>query len=201
MSRKTKSVLRRTYLGLRRHLPRRGLRLKAKKILDRLEKLLGRTRCHGLCLYRAILNEPDIAGLAGSVGGQRVFFPRVAGRSLEFYGARAARDFQKSPLGIMEPKKRLPFLSEVSFPAPNSVVIFLVPGVVFDTAGGRIGFGKGYYDAYLRGVESVSRFRIFKIGVAWDFQVRSGPLPTDRLDVRMDILVTEKRVIDCLKSS
>jgi 5-formyltetrahydrofolate cyclo-ligase len=79
-------------------------------------------------------------------------------------------------------------------------VAVLVPGVVFDRHGGRIGFGKGYYDAFLGRAGRIAGFRTIRIGVAWDFQVRGAVLPADRHDVRMDMIVTEKRVIICGKA-
>ena len=201
MSRKAKSVLRRKYLRLRRNIPRPWLATKKPKLFKRLKELLARMRIHGLCLYRSILNEPEVSSLGRIFRGCRIFFPRVKGRTLEFAEVCGMRNFRKSRLDIMEPGPGHSVLSASSFKGPNKVVVFLVPAVVFDNKGGRIGFGKGYYDAFLKRTERTGRFRMLKIGVAWDFQVRSASLPVDWRDVRMDIIVTERKIVDCRKSS
>jgi 5-formyltetrahydrofolate cyclo-ligase len=60
----------------------------------------------------------------------------------------------------------------------------LVPGVLFDRHGGRLGHGKGYYDTLLRGQS------MYRIGVTLARRVIEQ-VPTTVDDVRMDALVTE----------
>ena len=209
MSRKAKSVLRRKYLDLRRNIPRPNLATKKSRFFKRLKELLAGMRIHGLCLYSSILNEPEVCDLAkvcdltkvSGLHSCRIFFPRVKGCVLEFVEGRDTRKFQRSRLGIMEPGPGYRVLSASSFKGPNKVVVFLVPAIVFDRNGGRIGFGKGYYDSFLSRMERAGWFRTIRIGVAWDFQVRNADLPVGRRDIRMDMIVTERRVIDCMRGS
>ncbi len=72
----------------------------------------------------------------------------------------------------------------------KDVDIFLVPGIVWDEAGYRIGFGGGYFDKLLarRRPDSLA------IGLAYDFQVLPALHP-DPWDQPVDLLVTEKREI------
>lgn len=64
----------------------------------------------------------------------------------------------------------------------------IVPGVVFDKFGGRTGYGKAYYDMFLRGT------KIYKLAVCFDFQLLDF-IPVDLLDVNMDAIVTEEKVL------
>ncbi len=73
----------------------------------------------------------------------------------------------------------------------RDVDIFLVPGIVWDEAGYRIGFGGGYFDKVL----SQRRPDSLAIGLAYDFQVLPALHP-DPWDQPVDLLVTEKRVIE-----
>jgi 5-formyltetrahydrofolate cyclo-ligase len=59
----------------------------------------------------------------------------------------------------------------------DKIDVVIVPGVAFDRAGFRIGFGKGYYDRFL----SRLRPETYTLGVAYHFQLLDdvGPLPHD----------------------
>jgi 5,10-methenyltetrahydrofolate synthetase len=68
-------------------------------------------------------------------------------------------------------------------------VAILVPGVAFDTQGVRLGRGAGWYDRIL------SRYpEALKIGLAFEEQIAST-LPSEPWDVRMDLVVTNQRVL------
>ncbi len=75
----------------------------------------------------------------------------------------------------------------------SKVDVFVVPGVAFGRNGERIGHGGGHYDRIL------SRARpdgALKVGLGYDFQVFDF-LPQEKNDVRLDMVVTESRVIRC----
>ena len=88
---------------------------------------------------------------------------------------------------------------EIFFPTlepKNNVMemdLVIVPGVVFDEKRARYGRGKGYYDRFLEQVPKTTCI----IGIAYDFQVLSHKwkLKLNEYDVKMDYVVTEKRII------
>jgi 5-formyltetrahydrofolate cyclo-ligase len=63
----------------------------------------------------------------------------------------------------------------------------LVPGLVFDHSGGRIGMGGGYYDRLL----SQARDDCLFYGVAFSWQVLEEPLPQDPWDIRLHGVLTD----------
>jgi 5-formyltetrahydrofolate cyclo-ligase len=67
---------------------------------------------------------------------------------------------------------------------PSHLEFVIVPGVAFDRRGGRIGYGKGYYDRLL------ARGRMLKIAAAFEVQVVDA-LPMAPHDVPMNLLITE----------
>jgi 5-formyltetrahydrofolate cyclo-ligase len=73
----------------------------------------------------------------------------------------------------------------------DDVDLVLVPGLAFDSSGGRVGHGRGYYDKTLAQTRTGTPF---KVALAFEFQIFDR-VPIDPSDVRMDVLVTEKRVI------
>ena len=64
----------------------------------------------------------------------------------------------------------------------EQIDLVIVPGVVFDNNGGRIGFGKGFYDTFL------FKNKISSIGVAFKEQMFEGKLPLEAHDMLMEQL-------------
>jgi len=93
---------------------------------------------------------------------------------------------RKSSFGIPEP-------SAVRDIVPNAIDVFIVPGIGFDRKGGRLGYGFGYFDSFLKKCEGV------KIGLCYDFQLMEG-IPRESWDVGMDIIITEKEIVRVQKS-
>lgn len=77
--------------------------------------------------------------------------------------------------------------------APGEIDLILVPGLAFDLQGGRVGRGAGFYDRWLGSVPPGPR-RATTVGVCFDVQVLAD-LPMDSHDVRMDAVMTERRLI------
>lgn len=71
---------------------------------------------------------------------------------------------------------------------PSILDLVIVPGIVFDRRGGRIGYGHGYYDRFLKKTKAA------KIGLAFEFQVLAE-IPQSPMDVRVDSIVTASEVI------
>lgn len=94
-------------------------------------------------------------------------------------------DLESSQFGLLEPKSGL--IREVN---PKDIEIVLVPGLAFDRKGNRLGYGKGYYDGFLIELTSGA----LKIGLSYSFQIIEE-VPVDDFDIPLDIIVTEKEVI------
>jgi 5-formyltetrahydrofolate cyclo-ligase len=87
--------------------------------------------------------------------------------------------------GIREPKADAP---EV---APD---ILLVPLAAFDRKGRRIGYGAGYYDMTINRLRGMKP--IVAVGIAYALQ-QVPQVPTTEHDARLDLVLTERDVIDC----
>jgi 5-formyltetrahydrofolate cyclo-ligase len=74
----------------------------------------------------------------------------------------------------------------------NSIIdMVIVPGIVFGYNMHRIGYGKGYFDRFLR---SLGDNMHTKVGVCFDMQL-VAEIPAEPCDVPMDKIVTEKEII------
>jgi len=94
-------------------------------------------------------------------------------------------DLVEGPYGILEPKKEK--IKEISF---DEIDLIIIPGIVFDLKGNRIGHGKGFYDRLLKNT------KVSIIALAFEFQI-IGKIPVDKNDKPVDIIITEKRIIYC----
>jgi len=118
--------------------------------------------------------------------GKRVCVPRVVPRvKMEAVPiTNVDRDLSKGFFDIMEPKPHLRPVDE------NEIDLVIVPGLLFDRKGYRIGYGGGYYDMFLARVNGTCR----TMGIAFDFQVVSE-LPVEEHDMRVMAVVTESGII------
>lgn len=124
--------------------------------------------------------------LAGLAPGQRYGLPWFADREACFLW-REGPAAEPSPWGVAQPSAGAEAL------APDVV---LVPVVLADRRGIRIGHGKGHYDRALAHLRK-SGGRVFTIGLAWEAQVVDEPIPADPWDMKLDALATPKEWIRC----
>lgn len=93
---------------------------------------------------------------------------------------------ETGPWRVMQPSPHAPPV------LPNLV---LVPLVLADRAGTRIGHGKGHYDRALAHLRESGPVRT--IGIAWDVQISEEPIQPDPWDVPLDAIATPTTWIDC----
>ena len=74
---------------------------------------------------------------------------------------------------------------------PGEIDAAVIPGSVFDTNGGRLGYGGGYYDRFL--VNDAPQAK--RIGFAFELQL-VDKVPLEPHDQPLDILITEKRIVN-----
>lgn len=82
-----------------------------------------------------------------------------------------------------------PFIPE-PFPA-EYINLAVIPGVVFDLYGNRIGMGKGFFDRFIENTGE----DMLKAAFAFDLQVLEEKLPVDLWDRKIDVIITETRTI------
>jgi 5-formyltetrahydrofolate cyclo-ligase len=135
--------------------------------------------------YRSLQNEASIDQLVME-SIEKWVFPRVNGRTLDFYNCKNSKDFEVGSFGILEPK-----INMVRINIYDCSIIF-VPGLAFDREMHRLGMGAGYYDRVL------SSFNGIKVGVCYSEFVLNSEIPCETHDVAMDYVVTEKYILSSL---
>lgn len=144
-------------------------------------------RARSVMAYVSFGSEVDTSLLCETVlaGGKALLLPRIdkARDAIRVYQVRdLARDLEANRWGIREPRDTCP---EV---LPAELEFVFVPGVAFDTRGGRLGYGKAYYDRLLASAQAGGAPTL----VAGAFAVQVvDEVPMEPHDVRIPVVVTE----------
>lgn len=120
--------------------------------------------------------------------GKTVAVPRcLPGHCLEFVAITSLDQLIAAPFGLLEPPKELPALTEEQMNAS----ICIVPALLVDTKGYRLGYGAGFYDRFL------STYPGKKICLAYQQNLSRTMLPHTTFDVAVDEVITESDVLTC----
>lgn len=119
---------------------------------------------------------------------KRVAVPVVRGRELVAVAlSEAAPQLRRGRFGILEPCGPQHVIH------PQEIGCIAIPGIAFDARGGRLGFGKGYYDRFLRRLPATT----YRCGLAFGIQVVPC-VPQAPHDICMHGIVTEQGCIPCI---
>lgn len=159
-----------------------------KEMLANLEKIPAFAAAKTILIYHSKPAEAPTHNIIRELLRQkkRVVLPKSVERdkTLQLYFISSADELMAGKFGVMEPDTK-----ECRPAKTEEIDVAVVPGVAFDYEGGRLGHGLGFYDRLLKEVKCK------KIGLCFDAQIEREPLPREPHDVKMDFVVSEKRVI------
>ncbi len=118
--------------------------------------------------------------------GKRVAVPFCTDSdgNMEFYIIKSFNALSPGHYGIREPDiKSCEKLSDFS------ASIIVVPGLSFDKNGNRLGYGKGYYDRFLKNYSFIS------VGLCYNSFIKDI-IPSENYDVKVNYIITEDAVLD-----
>ncbi len=115
---------------------------------------------------------------------KQVALPQVVEEHLRLHRISADTMLVEGAFGVPEPPADAPPVS------PEAVDFALVPALAVDLRGYRIGYGGGYYDRLLPLLENAR-----SCALAFDFQL-IAEVPELPIDVAVDIVVTDRRVVE-----
>jgi 5-formyltetrahydrofolate cyclo-ligase len=183
----SKSQLRSEAIEARRAIPRAQL-VQASRLVE--ENLASQREYRDARVVASYVSKEDEVQTDGIIRrmftqGKRVAVPLIdlPSATLTFSEIHALGDLSVGHFGILEPGRD-------ATPVPLSETgLILVPLVAWDDRGHRIGYGRGYFDRALAGAG-----RPPAVGLALESQ-RIRKVPDGPSDVRLDMVVTEKRVL------
>lgn len=190
-----KLSIRRYVLSKRDSLSEEIRREKDKKIKDKLIGLSGFKASHKILLYASFRSEVGTADLVKYciANGKTTVLPKVdkQNNELKLYEIKDMSELSSGYLGILEPD-----VSEERLFSVEDMDCIIVPGVAFDEHCNRLGYGKGFYDKLLSRVKSQGSVGKVAIALAYEEQIVER-IPVDTHDIKMDKIITDRRIIDC----
>ena len=163
---------------------RRGV---SERLAERGTKALGEVAGRIVSGFWPIRSELDPRALMRELAerGARLALPSIEGSKLVFRRFAFGDRLRRAGFGLSEPSPE----AELVAPA-----IMLVPLAAFDRKGGRIGYGKGYYDGAISHLAAQGK-RPRTLGLAFSCQ-EVDSLPVLAHDQRLDAILTERELIE-----
>lgn len=184
-----KSELKESILKKRDSLPKEDILERSRKIQKNLFSLSQYSNSKTAMFFVSFNSEVHTHDMIiEALKSKTVVVPKVTHHEIEPSVIIDFDNLVPARFGILEPIDTMRI-------AYKNIGLVLVPGIVFDREGHRIGYGFGYYDKFLAKVP-----KAIKIGLAFDFQVVDR-IPAEKHDVAVDFIVTEEEVVECRKNS
>lgn len=190
----SKAEIRKRIMEVRRSLTVDEVEVKSEAILQNVLKTPEYMEADNILLYADHHNEVMTRGIFEDalMRNKRVYFPKSDSltNTMVFYRTTSAAQLEKGFMGILEPKENIQLRYRF---CANEDTLVILPGVAFDTAGFRIGYGKGYYDKFLS-----SKRQLSTMALAFACQIVEE-LPREAHDIKMDKIVTEEIIYSFLR--
>ena len=164
---------------------------KVSKDMDITERLLEEEKiidADYILLYASFGSEVDTYLLIDKLieMGKQVALPKCGNeRSMTFHLIGSVADLHEGMYRIPEPDSALPQ------PVITDKTVCIIPGLAFTEDGGRLGYGGGYYDAFI-----LEYPHIYTIALAYE-ELIVDQLPLMQHDLTVDLIVTEERTVLC----
>jgi 5-formyltetrahydrofolate cyclo-ligase len=163
-------------------------------IVQRLVELEAFRRAATVMLYLSVRNEVDTTSAVARClnDGKRVALPRMDyehKRIVPYWVTDLTSQLVLGRMDLIEPDPAKTEVVEL-----DELELVVVPGLAFDRRGYRIGWGRGYYDAFL------PLLGARRVGLAYAFQLVEA-LEHDGHDVPMDYVVTDEATLEVSRAS
>lgn len=164
----------------------------SKAICQKIVTMASFGLCDTILCYAPLGSEVDVMPVAAAAleRGKTVGFP-VCGEEgeMEFYSVKSLDELcedgkygEKVPKAL--PENRI---------TPTASTMILMPGLLFDKNGRRIGYGGGYYDKYIRRYETLF-YSSMTVGVTYSAFLSDIPIPYSDHDISAALVITEKKI-------
>ena len=180
-----KEIIRKKYLNIRKQIEN-----KYEKSITICNKIINTKEYQEskyICVYKSLKDEVNTDEIIKHAISKNkiVVLPRVENDDLMLYKITSYDEkLKKSKLGVEEPLGNFKNLVD-----KKEIDLVIVPAVCFDKERNRIGFGKGFYDRFLKNAN------LNTLGICFEEQVvKEYLLPVRDNDIKINKVITDKNV-------
>ena len=180
-----KTFLRSHYKKKRFSLTKQEVDDLSQRVCKQLDKLnIWKLKHYHIFISISKYNELDTSSIINKLKSKQkiIIVPKISNNELVHVAINDETEYSLNEYGIKEPNDGNHFIIE------NLDIIF-IPLLAFDIEGHRVGYGKGYYDRFLK----LTNNSTLKIGLSF-FDPINKILDIDDNDVKLDYCVTPKQV-------
>ncbi len=189
-----KEEIRRLVRSVKNNHSSRELAEKSAAIVSRLFESREYKKAGTVMFYASKEREVDtLPAIKRALEEKIVVVPFVSGDAIIPVRIRSLKELAPGSFGVPEPAREVVGEKKNRI-SPGRIDLVIVPGAAFDEEGNRVGYGKGYYDKFLKKTRKAAT-----IALAYEFQMVPG-IPASGHDVTVQKIITEKRIIDCAKN-
>lgn len=149
--------------------------------------------------YHAFRSEVEVDALNRAVltQGKKLYLPKtyVKEKQIRFFEITDLSKLKRGYQKIWEPTGEEPEFSFETVKEEQRKVLMIMPGTAYDARGYRMGYGGGYYDRYLNAHEAEWKMIDFMTVFAAFSEQKMILIPGERCDVKPDVIVTEKEIM------
>lgn len=180
----TKKELRKKYLQLRESLTEGEVAHLSRQLCDNFFLSIDLNFIKVVHVYLPIQHkkEPDtwliVERLRREFPHIQISLPKVVNDQLENYRFEGMHQLKQNAWGIWEPQQGVPTDS-------SKIDLVIVPLLAYDRQGHRVGFGKGFYDRFLK----ICRLDCQKLGLSF-FEAEEKIEDADNFDIPLGAVIT-----------
>ncbi len=185
MIKEQKKQLRAHYRAVRADIAPEARAEQCREICARILQSDAYKEADSLLLYAALGDEIDLSAVARDAWrqGKAVAYPRCLDKEgrMAFYVADSPERLIPGSFGIPEPDLSCPEWQE------NGRALCILPALAVDVDGHRLGYGKGYYDRFLREFQGTTMCAVLDA-------CKAERLPHEEHDVAVQYIVNAREV-------
>lgn len=181
----TKQEFRKTYLSLRNSIPEFQKESYDNALTEKLLSLSEFYSAECVLLFASVGSEVNLREFFRECVKQnkKVYFPKcIDGEKMEFLRVFSENDFSVGKYDIPEPKTQEKYIKS----RENDLAV--IPALAVGRDFSRIGYGKGYYDRFLKNFKGFSVCPVYP-------QSLCGGVPTGKFDIPLNIIITPNETI------
>lgn len=183
-----KKILRKTLMKKRNSLSETEIQDSSKILSENLYKLDLFKNSNNIFIFVSYKSEIHTHNIIkySIKHNKNIYIPVVDPKTKTMKASRL-RDFsnlEENYMNILEPRDEY-----IEFVPSDIIDLAIVPGLLFDKSGYRIGYGGGYYDKFFADLKG----DVIKLGIGYDFQFTNETIIHSEYDMPVNYFLSEKK--------